>query len=219
MPTPTKYAKLARPRLYDALARPRLFHLIDQLRSQHGVLWIASPPGAGKTTLAASYLGAVQAPDIWCQVDQGDNDPATLFFFLSEALRDAGHQPPALPPEVQGDAARIQRMFFRNLYAQLPAGAVIVLDNLHEFDWDNAGQLMEFAFAEVPSGITVLALSRDAPPARLARMEMDGRLRVIGWNERASTMAKRASWPSWAATPPRSNRNGWTGWTAGPPGW
>ncbi len=153
------------------------------MRDQHRVLWIASPPGAGKTTLAASYLSAVQAPDIWCQVDQGDNDPATLFFFLSEALRDAGHLPPALPPEVQGDAARIQRMFFRNLYAQLPAGAVIVLDNLHEFDWDNSGQLMEFAFAEVPSGITVLALSRDAPPARLARMEMEGRLRVIGWHE------------------------------------
>lgn len=183
MPTPTKYAKLARPRLYDALARPRLFRLIDRLRSQHGVLWIASPPGAGKTTLAASYLSAVQAPEIWCQVDQGDNDPSTLFFFLSEALRDAGHLPPALPPEVQGDAARIQRMFFRNLYARLPAGAVIVLDNLHEFDWDNSGQLMEFAFAEVPAGITVLALSRDAPPARLARLEMEGRLRTIGWNE------------------------------------
>lgn len=180
---PTRYAKLARPRLYDALARGRLFALIDQLRASHAVLWIASPPGAGKTTLAASYLSTVKAPEIWCQVDQGDTDPSTLFFFLSEALRDAGHSPPALPPEVQGDAARIQRMFFRNLYAGLPAGAVLVLDNLHEFDWDNAGQLMEFAFAEVPAGITVLALSRDAPPARLARMEMEGRLRVIGWNE------------------------------------
>ena len=178
----TKYAKLARPRLYDALPRKRLFAHIDALRTTHGVLWIASPPGAGKTTLAASYLASVNATDIWCQIDQGDTDPSTLFFFLSEAIRDAGPLPLGLPPEVPGDAARIQRMFFRNFYARLPPGAVIVLDNLHEFDWDNSGQLMEYAFAEVPSGITVLALSRTAPPARLARMEMDGRLAVIGWN-------------------------------------
>lgn len=183
MQAPPRYAKLSRPRVYHALPRSRLFELIDRGRKEHAVLWIASPPGAGKTTLAASYLGASQAPAIWCQVDQGDSDPSTLFFFLSEALRDAGHLPPALPPEVQGDAARIQRMFFRNLYARLPADAVLVLDNLHEFDWDNSGQLLEYAFAEVPFGLTILALSRDAPPARLARMEVDGRLRVIGWND------------------------------------
>ncbi|WP_342119263.1 BTAD domain-containing putative transcriptional regulator [Pseudoduganella sp. OTU4001] len=180
---PARYAKLSRPRVYHAMARPRLFAQIDKGRKEHAVVWIASPPGAGKTTLAASYLGASDAPAIWCQVDQGDSDPSTLFFFLSEAVRDAGHVPPALPPEVQGDGARSQRMFFRNLYARLPAGAVLVLDNLHEFDWDNSGQLLEYAFAEVPFGLTILALSRDAPPARLARMEMDGRLRVIGWNE------------------------------------
>lgn len=180
---PTKYAKVSRPRLYHTLARTRLFKLIDQGRKANAVVWIASPPGAGKTTLAASYLTASNAPAIWCQVDQGDSDPSTLFFFLSEALRDAGLVPPALPPEVQGDAARLQRMFFRNLYARLPADAILVLDNLHEFDWDNSGQLLEYAFAEVPFGLTILALSRDAPPARLARMEMDGRLRVIGWNE------------------------------------
>jgi LuxR family transcriptional regulator, maltose regulon positive regulatory protein len=178
----TKYAKLARPRLYEALPRKRLFTLIDGLRQTHGVLWIASPPGAGKTTLAASYLASVAAPEIWCQVDQGDTDPSTLFFFLSEAIRDTDPLPPVVPPEMAGDAARIQRMFFRNFYARLPPGAVIVLDNLHEFDWDNSGQLMEHAFAEVPSGITVFALSRTAPPARLARMEMEGRLAVIGWD-------------------------------------
>lgn len=48
-------AKLSRPRLFEALPRERLFALLDN-GGERPVLWVAAPPGAGKTTLAASYL-------------------------------------------------------------------------------------------------------------------------------------------------------------------
>jgi LuxR family transcriptional regulator, maltose regulon positive regulatory protein len=178
----TNYAKLAQPRLYGPLARHRLFALIGELKDKHAVLWIASPPGSGKTTLAASYLVHAGAPAVWCQIDQGDSDPATLFFFLAQTVKDTG---PALPwnlDENQNSQGRFERLFFRDFYARLPPGAVVVFDNVHEFDWNNSGALLELAFAEVPDGITVLALSRDAPPARLSRLEVSGRLATIGWN-------------------------------------
>jgi ATP/maltotriose-dependent transcriptional regulator MalT len=181
--SPVKYAKLAHPRLFDALPRLRLFAHLKSLREQHGVIWIASPPGAGKTTLAASYLAAHAPDSVWYQIDEGDADPAGFFFYLAESVNGSRTGLPWLAPELSADIPRFARLFFREYFARLPAGAVLVFDNIQEFDWDGAGQLLEIAFSEVPEGITILALSREAPPARLARLELSGRIATLGWND------------------------------------
>ena len=93
-------AKLSRPRLYDALPRERLFALLDEKR-KHPAIWIAGPPGAGKTTLVGSYLEDRKLPGIWYQVDAGDNDLSTFFYYLTEAAKAfASRKPlPLLTPE------------------------------------------------------------------------------------------------------------------------
>ncbi|MES2298172.1 MAG: BTAD domain-containing putative transcriptional regulator [Pseudomonadota bacterium] len=178
-----KYAKLSPPRLHSALPRQRLFALLDTMRDDHAVLWIAAPPGAGKSTLAASYIAARAGSAHWCQLDLADADPATLFYFLAEMIKDTG---PALPWSMQGvesDRQRVERLFFRDFYARLAPGAIVVFDNVQDFDWSSGAELMSLAFSEVPEGITVMALSRDAPPERLARLELNGTLATIGWSE------------------------------------
>ena len=57
-------AKLTRPKLYGALPRPRLFALLDEAATRP-IVWVCAAPGAGKTTLVASYLEARRRPHPW----------------------------------------------------------------------------------------------------------------------------------------------------------
>jgi LuxR family maltose regulon positive regulatory protein len=100
-PTSALLAKLSRPRLFRVLNREGLFAALDAARDQPAV-WISGPPGAGKTSLAASYLTARKVPGIWYELDTGDSDAASLFHFLAQAAprprREASGPRPAASP-------------------------------------------------------------------------------------------------------------------------
>src|SRR5215468_3238379 len=78
-------AKTTRPTLAPTtVARPRLFRLLDRARRKP-VTWVWGPPGAGKTTLVVSYLQARKVRTLWYQLDEGDADVATFFYYLGVA--------------------------------------------------------------------------------------------------------------------------------------
>ena len=54
-------AKLTPPTLPGVLKRARLFRLLDKSRTRP-LTWITALPGAGKSTLVASYLKARRLP-------------------------------------------------------------------------------------------------------------------------------------------------------------
>jgi LuxR family maltose regulon positive regulatory protein len=185
-PTSAPLAKLSRPRLFRVLNRERLFAALDAARDRPA-LWISGPPGAGKTSLAASYLKARKMPGIWYEVDAGDSDPASLFHFLAQAApRPRGKRAEsllALSPEYLADLPGFTRRFFRTLYGRLPRTAALVFDNCHAVHAEAPfNEILRDALSEVREGVRVVMISRSDPPATLARAQANGLVARLGWD-------------------------------------
>ena len=180
-------AKLTRPKLYGTLPRPRLFALLDEAAARP-IVWLAGAPGAGKTTLVASYLEARHRRHLWYQYDGGDSDSATFLHYLRIAAQQvAGKAAASLPQftsEPKQDLARFVRSFFRDLFSSVPLPCVIVFDNFHEADaTPEQRAALAQGFEEVPDKITIIAISRADPPPEFARLVASGRIARIDETE------------------------------------
>ncbi|MEW6246540.1 MAG: BTAD domain-containing putative transcriptional regulator [Nitrospirota bacterium] len=182
-----RLAKLTRPTLPVVHERKRLFRLLDAARKRP-VVWLTAPAGSGKTTLAASYLGARRLPHIWYSIDPGDGDPASFFYYLRLAV---GHgasrrkaQLPLLTPEYLPGLPAFTRNFFRLFFARIKQPGVAVFDNFERLPEDSPlHDLLSIGLAEIPPDVTVIVLSRADPPSSLAHLLASGLLALLGWDD------------------------------------
>jgi LuxR family maltose regulon positive regulatory protein len=207
------FAPITRPHM---VARPRLIERLQQGLAGRLTL-VSAPAGFGKSTLVAEWLQSVErgAQSVerdsasmpghtpaqtlqvaWVSLDTGDNDPTRFWSYVVAALD-------TLQPGVAGDILvslqssqpppiTIALTSLLNALSQLPAQAVLVLDDYHTISAPAIHQAMAFVIEHLPPQLHVVLTTRSDPPLPLTRLRARDELNELRSNELRFTAGETA---------------------------
>jgi LuxR family maltose regulon positive regulatory protein len=183
----SQLAKIARPFLPEILPRTRLFNLLSA-EHQRPVTWVCGPGGSGKTSLVASYLDTRKLRCIWYQVDAGDADVASFFYYLRLAGQKAAphyRRPlPLLTPEYRKGLPVFTQRFFEELFRRLQSPCMIVLDNYQSVAPESEFHtVLGQGLAYLPEGISAIVISRHQPPPSWIGLRAGNRMALLDWRD------------------------------------
>ena len=180
-------AKISRPELTDVYVRQRLIQALKPAPGRQAS-FVTSPAGWGKTTLLASYLDDTAQACIWYQIDTGDADPATFFYYLGMAARRASprrRKPmPLLTTDHLPSIRAFARTFFEALFSRLKRPGCLVLDDYHHLPPESPlHELIRENLSLLPGNVQLIIASRQPPPPVFSMLIANRRMQLLGWNE------------------------------------
>ncbi len=137
--------------------------------------------GASRHCLADWHASTDETrPFAWLALDQADNDPATFWTYVIEALRTqqavSGDRSLAT---LQAPRVDVITEVLPELYAELdtlPHGVVLVLDDYHLVTNPEIDESLAFFVEHLPENLEIVVASRSEPPLPLARLRARGDL-------------------------------------------
>jgi len=179
------------PQSKNIVKRQRLFKELNAARKTNSAIWISAPAGTGKTTLVTSYLQQKKVKPLWYQIDEGDADTASFFYYLGIAGKEKSttHRDfPQLTPEYLLGVPTFTRNFFRQLYGELTLPGVLVFDNYQDVASDAAlHELLMLAMTELPDKLTIIIISRVDPPPVFSKLKLSQKMMQLGFDSLSLT--------------------------------
>jgi LuxR family maltose regulon positive regulatory protein len=176
-------AKLAPPELAHAtVLRPRLVTLLSRAVQRSPVTLLSGPAGSGKTALAASWwLGQRDArPTAWLTLDDYDDEPATFWGYVVQALAGAGVPTAELPALVPGESP--PSWFVPQLAARiaaLPRPMVLVVDDADHLTDRSITAGLDLLIRHAGSRLRLVLCGRADPLLPLHQYRLAGTLSQI----------------------------------------
>jgi LuxR family maltose regulon positive regulatory protein len=144
-------------------------------RERRPITLVSGLPGAGKTTLVASWLRSLDRPAAWISLRGRHDEPGHLARATVRSLANVGATPEPPSGRRRSDAALLGSAF-----EALGEGQwVLILDDVHELRSSAALAALRLILDAAPPGLDVVLCTRADPPVALGRMRLDGRLGEI----------------------------------------
>lgn len=188
-------AKLRAPLTVTAIPRATGFRALERVFRRTPIAWLAAPAGAGKSTLAASYIHSKRRRHLWYQFDARDADPAAFFHYLREAVLRiaprAGMRLTGFTPDNLANPGNYARQFFEQLGAIIKPPLLLVFDNYQDLpEQSPLHGLLADGLRVLPDSVRVLVLSRSQPSSVLAPLLVAGQLALLDGGMLALTLAE-----------------------------
>jgi LuxR family transcriptional regulator, maltose regulon positive regulatory protein len=188
---PLLTAKLAPPeQAHATVPRPRLLGRLTRAVSHSPLTLLSGPAGSGKTVLADSWRRAQNGGRsiAWLSLDAYDDDPATFWTYVVEALTGAGVRFTGLPQLVPGEAP--PPWFVRQVGAQLTSGGrqvVLIVDDAYHLTDRTIITGLDLLIRNAGRGLRLVLCGRADPPLPLHQYRLADSMSEIRSAELAFT--------------------------------